>query len=116
MSTVAPSPFTPVSEGVRIDLKVTPKASVDRVRGVGVDAHGVACLQVMVTAVPEDGRANKAVVGLLARRWRLAKSAIEVVRGATDRRKALLVRDPKPAALKARLDNWLKNEEVQDER
>ncbi|NQW10481.1 MAG: DUF167 domain-containing protein [Alphaproteobacteria bacterium] len=106
----APSPFAPGAEGVRVELKVTPKASADRVRGVAVDAHGVACLQVTVTAVPEDGRANRAVVALLAKRWRVAKSAIEVVRGAGDRRKALLVRDPDPAALAARLDGWLKNE------
>lgn len=112
MDTVAPSPFVPVSEGVRVELKVTPTASANRVRGVGVDAHGVACLQVTVTAVPEDGRANKAVVGFLAKRWRLAKSTIEVVRGVADRRKALLVRDAEPAALKVRLDDWLENEEA----
>lgn len=110
MSAPTPSPFLPSAEGVRVELKVTPKASADRVRGVGADAQGVACLQVTVTAVPEDGRANRAVVALLAKRWRVAKSAIELVRGTADRRKALLVRDPDPVALAARLDDWLTKE------
>lgn len=103
----AGSPFQPVAGGVRVAVRVTPKASADRVRGVALDAAGVAALQVAVTAVPEDGRANKAVMALLAKRWRVPKSAVEVIQGATDRRKVLLVRSAEPAALAARLDAWL---------
>jgi len=104
----AGSPFTVAADGVRVALKVTPRAAAERVAGVAVDAAGVACLQVAVTAVPEDGRANRAVVALLAKSWRVAKSAIEVVQGAGDRRKLLLVRDADPSALAARLEAWLK--------
>ncbi len=99
----APSPFQAAAGGVRATVRVTPKASADRVRGVALDQAGVAWLQVSVTAVPEDGRANRAVTALLARRWRVPKSAIEVVQGATDRRKTLLVRTDDPAGLAARL-------------
>ena len=98
------SPFRVVAGGVRVALKVTPKASADRMRGVAIDQSGVALLQVSVTAVPEDGRANKAVTALLAKRWRLPKSAIEVIQGATDRRKVLMLRSDDPAALAARLE------------
>ena len=101
------SPFRAVPDGVRVTVRVTPRASADRVRGVAVDEAGVAALQVAVTAVPEDGRANRAVIGLLAKRWRLPRSAVEVLQGATDRRKVLLVRSDDPAALAARLAGWL---------
>lgn len=104
------TPFQAVAGGVRVALKVTPKASADRLRGVVLDQAGVALLQVSVTAVPEDGRANKAVAALLAKRWRVPKSSIDVVQGATDRRKVLLVRDDDPAALIARLEAWLTRE------
>ncbi len=57
-----------------------------------------------MTAVPEDGRANKAVTALLAKRWRLPRSAIAVIQGATDRRKVLLLRSDDPAALAPRLE------------
>lgn len=104
---MAASPFQATADGVRVAVRVTPKASADRVRGVALDEAGVAWLQVAVTAVPEDGRANRAVTALLAKRWRVPKSAVAVVQGATDRRKTLLVRAEDPVALAARLQAWL---------
>lgn len=44
-------------------------------------------LRVQVTAVPEDGRANKAVVELLAEALGVAKSRLTLIRGATARDK-----------------------------
>jgi hypothetical protein len=96
-------PVSRVADGLRLTLKVTPKASVDRVRAVARDASGVAFLQVSVTAVPEDGKANAAVIALLAKRWKLAKSTIEVVRGATDRRKILEIRTDDAEGVEARI-------------
>lgn len=103
----AASPFRAVAEGVRVTVRVTPKAAADRVRGVVLDEAGAAALRVAVTAAPEDGRANKAVTALLAKSWRVPRSAVEVVQGAADRRKLLLVRTGDPAALAARLDAWV---------
>ena len=51
-----------------------------------VGLHGDA-LKLRVTAPPEDGRANKAVSALLAEACGLSPSAVELVRGATSRRK-----------------------------
>lgn len=104
------SPFQIVTDGVRVAVRVTPKASADRVRGVALDEAGVAWLQVAVTAVPEDGRANKAVTALLAKRWRVPKSTVEVIQGTTDRRKVLLVRTDDAATLAGRLAAWLKSD------
>ncbi|EDP63809.1 hypothetical protein BAL199_14277 [alpha proteobacterium BAL199] len=104
------TPFQAGPGGVRAAVKVTPKAAADRIRGVVQDEAGVAWLQVSVTAVPEDGRANKAVTALLAKRWRVPKSSIEIVQGTTERRKVLLVRSDDTAALTARLQTWLTSE------
>lgn len=84
-------------------MRVTPKASADRVGAVVADETGAGWLQVAVTAVPEDGKANKAVIALLAKRWKLPKSTLSVVRGTTDRRKLVEIAHPDPAALQARL-------------
>ena len=43
----------------------------------------------MVTAVPEAGKANEALIKLLAKEWGVAKSSISLVAGATDRNKIL---------------------------
>ena len=76
---------------IRLPIKVTPKASADRIQGWAEDEAGQKLLKIAVTAVPEDGKANKAVIALLAKRLKLPKSAIEIVSGATDRRKTLLI-------------------------
>ena len=72
---------------IRLLIKVTPKASADRIQGW---AEG-GVLKVSVTAVPEDGKANKAVIALLAKRLKLPKSALIIASGETSRRKTLLI-------------------------
>lgn len=84
-------------------VRVTPNASADRIGAVVADETGEGWLQVAVTAVPEDGKANRAVTALLAKRWRLPKSALAVVLGATDRRKIVEIAQPDPEGLLARL-------------
>lgn len=98
------SPFVRQPDRLQLRVRVTPRASADRIGAVVADESGEGWLQVAVTAVPEDGKANKAVIALLAKRWKLPKSSLEVVRGATDRRKTLDIADPDPAALQARLE------------
>lgn len=76
---------------MRIRVRLTPRASADRLGGVRAEADGGVALKAAVTAPPEDGKANAALVAMLARAWRVPKSAISVVAGASDRRKTLLV-------------------------
>ena len=57
-------------------------------------------LAVKVTAAPDKGRANKAVIEVLAKAWRLPKSAFALVAGETERNKTLLVTGS-PAELEA---------------
>ena len=59
-----------------------------------------------MTAVPEGGKANAAVIKLLARAWGVPKSAVSVVAGTTDRRKVLHVAGPS-GDLMQRLGYWI---------
>lgn len=70
---------------------MTPKASADRIQGWVEDETGQPVLKLSVTAVAEDGKANKAVIALLAKRLKLPKSAIEIASGQTSRHKTLLI-------------------------
>jgi len=74
------SPRNP--EAVLLHVHVQPKARANAVKGW----HGAA-LRVSVTAAPEDGKANRAVIGLLAETFDVAPSSINLVRGATSRDK-----------------------------
>jgi uncharacterized protein (TIGR00251 family) len=90
------------ADGARVALKVTPRAASSGVQGVQVDGAGWAHLAVRVSAPPEAGRANAALIKLLARRWRLPQRALEVVSGAGARRKVLHIHGA-PDALITRL-------------
>lgn len=84
-------PFQIVADGVEVRLRVTPKASHNAIGDVVADAQGNGALRVAVTAVPEKGGANAAVIKVLAKAWRLRKTDMQIVRGATDRNKVLLI-------------------------
>ena len=99
---VADLPLHAVADGVRLAVRLTPKASRNAVQGVAADADGGRVLKVAVTAVPENGKANEALIKLLAKEWKLPKTAFTLVAGATDRRKALHIAGD-PAALTAHL-------------
>jgi uncharacterized protein (TIGR00251 family) len=66
-------------------VKVTPRAKADEVLGWSSAARDE--LSVRVTAAPEGGKANAAVVRTLARSLSIPKSAVEVIRGHTSRQK-----------------------------
>jgi hypothetical protein len=83
------TPFKPVADGVRVAIRLTPKASRNAIAGIAEAGQGEAVLKVMVTAVPEAGKANEALIKLLAKEWGVAKSSVSLVAGATDRNKIL---------------------------
>lgn len=66
-------------------VRVTPKASSER---IAVEAGAV---RVWVTAPPDKGKANKAVIALVAKALGVPKSAVELVRGDTAREKLLRI-------------------------
>ncbi|CAA7619233.1 DUF167 family protein [Magnetospirillum sp. UT-4] len=100
------SPVAAAAGGVRVRVRLTPKAARDRIDGLAADADGAVALKVSVTAVPEDGKANAALIKLLAKEWKVAKSALTLVQGATDRRKVIHVAGD-PDELGGRLATWM---------
>jgi uncharacterized protein (TIGR00251 family) len=86
-------------ERVVFTVRVTPRASANAVSG---ERDGV--LLVRVTAPPVDGKANDAVVALLAKTLGTPRSAVKVVRGASSRTKRVSV----PRAAEAALDRLAK--------
>lgn len=78
-------------DGLRLAVRLTPKASRTGLQGLAEEADGGAVLKVQVTTVPENGKANAALCKLLSKELKVPKSAIAVVAGATDRRKTLSI-------------------------
>jgi uncharacterized protein len=63
-------------------------------------------LRLRVSEPPEGGKANAALIKLLAKAWKLPKSALSLVAGHTDRRKTLAVAGD-PVVLRRALEGWL---------
>ncbi|MBC8270086.1 MAG: DUF167 domain-containing protein [Rhodospirillaceae bacterium] len=99
------SPFSGVQGGVRVRLRLNPKASANRISGLTTDPDGNAVLKATVTAVPEDGKANAALIKMLAREWKLAKSGFDIIHGATGQNKTVFVAGGTEQLLK-KLQNW----------
>lgn len=83
---------------VRFAVRLTPRSGADRVDGVSDD--GV--LQVRVTAPAVDGAANAALLRLLADELDVARTSIQMVAGATGRRKLIVVDGVSPDEAEAR--------------
>lgn len=75
--------------GVRLFVRVAPRASRDKIETVERDAAGRDRLRIRVTAPPDKGEANERVIELLAKALHIAKSSIAVRQGAHDRNKSL---------------------------
>ena len=100
------TPFTACTDRVRVAVRLTPRAGRNRIDGTEPDARGGVKLKVSVTAAPEDGKANAALMKLLAREWRVPKSSLAIARGAAAREKTLHVLGDGPR-LARRLEDWL---------
>lgn len=74
---------------MKILVKLTPNARKNCISGWDAGEKGTKILKVQVTSIPEDGKANKALIALLSKEWKIPKSAINIVRGETARLKTL---------------------------
>ena len=72
-------------------VRVTPKASRNEITGLYTAADGTMSLAVKVTAVPDKGLANAAVIKTLAKAMWISKSTFNLVRGHTDRNKTFQI-------------------------
>jgi uncharacterized protein (TIGR00251 family) len=76
--------------GVVLKVRLTPKSSRDAIEGV-VDFGGETVLKARVRAVPEGGRANAALVKLIAAWLELPARSVSVAQGTKSRLKHVAI-------------------------
>lgn len=96
----APSPVSVAVGGLRLAVNLVPRAAAERIAGLVDDGEGGVALKVAVTAPPVDGRANDALLRLLARRLRLPVRDFAVLRGASSRHKLIAISGDPPSLAK----------------
>jgi uncharacterized protein (TIGR00251 family) len=75
-----------MTESFTVDVLVQPRASRAKI-GPRHDGR----IKIAVTAPPVDGEANAAVIELVAKALGISRGSVEVIAGATSRRKTLRV-------------------------
>lgn len=96
-------PYKRLEDHLRLAIRLTPNAGRDALEGVEENAEGETYLRARVTSVPEKGKANKALIALVAKTVGVPKSSISLVSGETARQKILRI-DGDPEDLERRLD------------
>lgn len=99
-------PFAAETGGVRLAVRLTPRASRNRLDGVAAEADGRVALRVRVAAPPVDGAANKALIAFLSETLDIRKSDIQIRSGETGRLKILTL-SGNGASILARLVAWI---------
>lgn len=74
---------------LQLAVRVQPRASRTRF-GDTIDGR----LRVYLTAAPTDGKANAQLIDLVAKRFGVAKSSVQLLRGMQSRNKDLLIDKP----------------------
>jgi uncharacterized protein (TIGR00251 family) len=99
-------PYAATGNGVRLALRLTPRAARNGVDGITADAEGRPLLKLRVVAPPVEGEANKALIAFLAKELALRKADITIRSGETSRIKLLHLAGDSTAILQ-KLDAWL---------
>lgn len=98
MQTSVPAFLSAQADGVRLSVKLQPRASRNEIsEAVGNE------LKIKVTAPPVDSAANDALLKLLAEVLGCGRNRVELIRGQTSRHKTLLLRDFKAEEIAAKL-------------
>ncbi len=91
-------PWTATTDGVVVDVRLTPRGGRDAIEGVERRADGRAVLKARVRVAASDGEANSALCRLIADALDVAPRQVTVAAGAASRVKRIRV-SGEPAVL-----------------
>jgi uncharacterized protein (TIGR00251 family) len=73
---------------MRLIVKVTPKAKLNKIVRADKQTY-----HIYTTAPPDKGKANQAIVKLLAKHLNLPKSSLTIIKGQTSRQKIIQIKE-----------------------
>jgi len=77
------------SRSLRFPVRLTPKGGCDAIEGWTAGPDGKRYLKARVSALPEDGKANEALVRLIAKALGVGKTKVRIVSGIASRMKTI---------------------------
>ena len=96
-----PVPFEFTSNGIMLTVRLTPRSALDRLEGQEILADDTPVLKARVRAVPEDNKANQALIKLVAKNLSQPRATLTLAAGHKSRIKKILIQgDTKEIAAK----------------
>lgn len=92
---------------MRLRVRLTPKGGRDAIEGWWQDSVGQLALKARVSAPPEDGKANAALIDLLAKALSVRKADVRIASCAASRFKTIEI-DGDDREISARLEEALR--------
>lgn len=99
-------PFGMEPDGVRLAVRLTPRAHRNRLDGVVVGADGRPALHLRLVAPPVEGAANKALIAFVAEALDMRNADVGIRSGDTARLKMLFLHGDAVSIVK-RLRDWI---------
>jgi uncharacterized protein (TIGR00251 family) len=87
-----PRPWTLTGDGLRLTVHLTPKSSRDAIESIMIQSDGMPVLKVRVRAIPENGKANAALIETLAKALHVPRSALTLEAGGKSRMKIVSIK------------------------
>lgn len=84
-------PWQKTSHGIELFVKLTPNASKNSILGILKEANDKSFLKISVTAIPENNKANQALIAFLSKILHIPKSYIFIKSGLTFNRKIVAI-------------------------
>lgn len=79
------------NNNILLHVRLTPNADKEDIFGTETDEYGQEYLKIRVRAIPEKGKANKALIRYIAKIGGIPKSKITLTSGDTQRKKILKI-------------------------
>jgi uncharacterized protein (TIGR00251 family) len=82
------SPLIKTTKGYKLFIRLTPRSSKDKMGEIIMDREQ-SYIKIYVRALPEDNKANQALISFLSKTLKVPKSNIDIITGHTSRFKVL---------------------------
>jgi len=99
-------PFITEKDGVRLAVRLTPRANKNRLDGLMRGVDGRPALKLRLMAPPVEGEANRALIAFVSGALGLRHADVRIQSGETARLKILRLSGD-PAVITARLTAWI---------
>ncbi len=90
--------ITANDDGTIVQIKLSPRASDNKIVGIMDDA-----VKIRLQAPPVDGKANKALIKFIAKLLKVPASGVQIISGDTNRNKRIFIRNISPEAVRQKL-------------